>query len=59
MKQFIISFFIILLLFPIFAQAGDKHYLSDPYWNSGKAEFQVYQGKIKKYKISKHLNHMK
>jgi len=51
MKQFTITFFIILLLFPALAGARDKHYLSDPFWNSGKAEFQVYQGKIKKYKI--------
>ena len=50
MKQFI-TFFIISLLFLALAGAGDKNYLSDPYWDSGKAEFQVYQGKIKQYNI--------
>lgn len=34
---------------PVRMYAGELHFLSKPYWNSGKAEFQTYKAKIKKY----------
>jgi len=49
----IISFIILLCLTmfssPLEIQAGDRHFLSNSFWDSGKAEFQTYNAKIDKY----------
>jgi hypothetical protein len=34
---------------PLEIQAGGRHYLSNHYWDGGKAEFQTYNAKIEKY----------
>jgi len=40
-------------LFPGISAANPNSYLTNPYWDSGKAEFQVYDAKIKKYGIDR------
>jgi hypothetical protein len=45
----IIVLFLIMLLSPLEIQAGGRNFLSNSYWNGGKAEFQTYDAKIEKY----------
>ena len=42
-----------LVFLPAIVFAAQNEYLSHPHWDSGKAEFQVYQGKIMKYGIER------
>ena len=46
-----------LLLFVLIAVSGDPaaagSFMQDPYWNSGKAEFQVYKASIGRYGIQR------
>jgi hypothetical protein len=53
-KSITIIPFIILFCFTMFSapleiQAGGRHFLSNSYWDSGKAEFQTYNVNIEKY----------
>jgi len=45
----IIYFCLIIFLSPLEIQAGGRYFLSNSYWDSGKAEFQTYHAKIGKY----------
>ena len=46
---FIIFFCITMFSAPFEIQAGGRHFLSNSYWDSGKAEFQTYNVNIEKY----------
>jgi len=47
--SFIILFCCTTFSFPLEIQAVGQHFLSNSFWDSGKAEFQTYNAKIEKY----------
>ena len=46
---FIIFFCCTMFSFPLEIQAVEQHFLSNSFWDIGKAEFQTYNAKIEKY----------